>query len=60
MTGSYVYFKTSIVQVISFNDRKCSLGSIGEAQITSLKNQVNILFFKLVVKFLRNKKSNIN
>lgn len=32
-------------KVITFNDRKCSLGSIGEAQITHLTNQLKVRTF---------------
>jgi len=32
--------KKFYIQVITFNDKKCTLGSIGMAQITKLENQV--------------------
>ena len=36
-------------QVITFNDKKCSLGSVGMAQITVLKNQVCICYVILLL-----------
>ena len=35
----------SRTKVISFNDKKCSLGSVGAATIVKLKNQFNVRHF---------------